>query len=213
MSVFNKTVAAALLAASLAIAGCGDGSGAASTGAEAPSTKSFEDAMVEYSACMRDHGVDMPDPTFADSGDGGGKMSIAVPLAGGAFRGGPAGGPDDATFTAAAEACQSIMDEAQQNMPKPSAEDEAKMRDQALKFSQCMREHGVDMPDPTFDSAGAASVIIKGDGQAGPPADTDKFNEAASACQSEGVGGAFSVSSGDGGQGTTGLRVGTAAGQ
>ena len=90
---------------------------------------------------------------------------------------------------------------------------EADAQQAMLDFAACMREHGVDMPDPTFDSAGAASVIVKGDGQAGPPADTDKFNEAASACQSEGLGGAFSVSSGDGGQGTTGLRVGTAAGQ
>ena len=213
MSVFSKTVAAALVAASLAMSGCGSGDAADGAGAAPATTRSFEDAMVNYSACMRDHGVDMPDPTFADSGDGGGKMSIAVPLAGGASGGGPAGGPDDTAFKAAAEACQSIMDEAQQNMPKLSAEDEAKMRDQALKFAQCMREHGVDMPDPTFDSAGASSVVIKGDGQQGPPPDTDAFNEAATACQGEGFGGAFSISSSDGGEGTTGLRVGTAAGK
>jgi hypothetical protein len=208
MSVFSKTMAAAVLAAMLAVSGCGDGGNAGASGDAAPPAKSFEDAMVAYSACMRDHGIDMPDPTFADSGDTGGKMTFAVPLAGKAATDGPTGGPDDPTFKAATEACQSIMDEAQQNMPKMSAEEEAKMRDQALKFSQCMREHGVDMPDPTFDSAGAASVVIKGGNDTGPPADTDKFNEAASACQSEGFGGAFSVSSGDGQ--ATGLHVGSA---
>ena len=29
----------------------------------------FEDALVEYAGCMRDHGIDMPDPDF--SGEGG----------------------------------------------------------------------------------------------------------------------------------------------
>ena len=214
MSVFSKTVAAALLAATLAVSGCGGGGSLDNTGAAAQPTKSFEDAMVDYSACMREHGVDMPDPTFADGGaTGGGKMTFAVPLAGKVAGDGPIGRPDDPTFTAAVEACQSIMDTAQQNMPKMSAEDEAKMRDEALKFAQCMRDHGVDMPDPTFDSAGASSVVIKGEGNDGPPADTDKFNEAATACQSEGLGGGFRVSGGGDGSSSGVGAVSAAAGQ
>ena len=137
-------------------------------------------------------------------------MSIAIPMAGKAAGDGPSGGPDD-TFKAAAEACQSIMDEAQQNMPKPSAEEEAKMRDNALKFAQCMREHGVDMPDPTFDAAGASSVMIQGGSDTGPPADMEKFNEAANACESEGVGGGFRVSSSDGQTSGSGLSINSGA--
>jgi hypothetical protein len=208
MSVFRKMVAGAMLAAALAVSGCGGDSVDTSTGASPDNEQSFEDAMVSYSACMREHGVDMPDPTFDGKG---GSMIMRTDSATGDGDAAPAfGGPDDETFKAAAEACQPIMDEVEQNMPKLSAEEEAKMRDNALKFAQCMREHGVDMPDPTFDAGGKSSVIIQGGGKGddtGSPIDVDKFNEAATACQGEGFGGGFSVSSGDG----SGARVGIAA--
>jgi hypothetical protein len=191
------------------VAGCGGDSVETATGANPDNEQSFQDAMVSYSACMREHGVDMPDPTFDGNGasvimrsDSATAAGSAAPLVGGA---------GDETFKAAAEACQPIMDAVEQNMPKPSPEEEAKMRDNALKFAQCMREHGVDMPDPTFDAAGTSAVIIKGEGDdAGPPVDVDKFNEAASACEAEGLGGGFTVSSGEGGG--SGARVGIAGG-
>ena len=65
----------------------------------------------------------------------------------------------------------------------------------------------------TFDSAGASSVVIKGEGSDGPPADTDKFNEAATACQSEGLGGGFRVSGGSDGSSSGVGSVSAAAGQ
>jgi len=161
--------------------------------------QSFEDAMLDFAKCMRDHGVDMPDPTF--NGTGG------VSITGNA--GGP--GPGNATFEAAQKACQPIMDKAEQNAPKPSAEEQAKMRDQALAFAQCMRGHGVDMPDPTFDDSGHFKVQVGGppnaDGSTGSDASTSsdnssggpstaggpsldpKFQAAAEACQQEGHGG------------------------
>jgi len=197
-----------MLAAALAVAGCGGDNVDTATGASSDNEQSFQDAMVSYSACMREHGVDMPDPTFDGNGASVIMRSDAATAAGSAAP--LVGGPNDETFKAAAEACQPIMDAVEQNMPKPSPEEEAKMRDNALKFAQCMREHGVDMPDPTFDGNGTSSVIIKGEGDdSGPPVDVDKFNEAASACQDEGLGGGFSVSSSDGGNGA---RVGIAGG-
>ena len=199
MSVTGKMMAGAMLFAALAVAGCG-GSANSATGSDGNTAPSFQDAMVEYSACMREHGVDMPDPTFADSGSTGGAVTFAIPL-GATGAGGPGaavtGGPDP-TFKAAAEACQSIMDAVQQEMPKLSPEEEAKMRDDALKFAQCMREHGVDMPDPTFDAGGGSAVVIQGSSDERAPLDTDKFNEASSACSSEGFAGGFTVSSGEG---------------
>jgi hypothetical protein len=150
---------------------------------------------------MRQHGVDMPDPTFTDNGNGGGGFAIrqAGPGAVGAR-------PADATLQAAQTACQPIMDKAQQDMPRPSPQEQAKMRDQALKFAKCMREHGVDMPDPTFDSNGGARIrvnaggpnsggssgggsVTNGGGAAPPPpGDNAKMDAAAKACGAPGGG-------------------------
>jgi hypothetical protein len=111
---------------------------------------------------------------------------------------------------AAQTACQPIMDKAEQDMPRPSPAEEAKMRDQALKFAKCMRQHGIDMPDPTFDSNGGAKITTHAsgpaDGSSGPstnsngpgaapkpPGDDPKMEAAAKACG--GLGGGFSSKS------------------
>jgi hypothetical protein len=157
---------------------------------------------------MRDHGVDMPDPTFNDNGG----VGITV--------NGQAGGPKvgDATFDAAQKACQPIMDRAQQNAPKPTPEQEAQMRDQALAFAQCMRDHGVDVPDPTFDGDGhfkiekggpssdnsnssdsTSSDSASDQGPMTDPMQDPKFKAAADACEQEGHGGPkFGTSAGTG---------------
>jgi hypothetical protein len=190
----------------LAVAGCGAGNSAGdSTGnaSDAPATTapSFEDAMVDFAACMRDHGVDMPDPVQSSSGDG--PQTFAIQIGG---TGPSTGGGPDPAVEEATTACNPILEAAQQNMPKPSAEEEAKMRDQALKFAQCMRDHGVDMPDPTFDSSGAG-MIVKGSNDDAPPIDSDKFNEAATACNTDGTGGTFSVSANGGSGPGIGISV------
>jgi hypothetical protein len=210
-TVLGKTAAGALLLAALAMAGCGGDAGGGDSGTEATSTPSFEDAMVQYASCMRENGVDMPDPQFSGDGSSGGAMTFAIPLGaadgsgpGGAAIGGPAGGPVDETFKAAAEACQPIMEAVRQNMPKLSPEEEAKMRDDALKFAQCMREHGVDMPDPTFDGGRGSAMVIQGASQAPDAFDPDKFNEASSACSAEGLAGGFRIATNVDGEGTAG---------
>ena len=37
-------------------------------------------------------------------------------------------------------------------------EQEAEMREQMLEFTECMREQGIDMPDPVFGDDGGFSV-------------------------------------------------------
>ena len=56
----------------------------------------FRDALVEYAGCMRDQGIDMPDPDF--SGEGG--MMIEL---------GPQNPGDAAEFEAAHQECQPIL--------------------------------------------------------------------------------------------------------
>jgi hypothetical protein len=157
----------------------------------------FQDALLDYSRCMRDHGIDMPDPTF--DGDGHGGVAVISGATGGD---GKLPDPNSQTFKDAETACKPIMDRAQQNAPKPSAEEQAKMRDGALKFAQCMRDKGFDVPDPTFDENGGMSVHFEGAASAsdsgpstngGPagagPMDDPGFQQAADECQQQSGGG------------------------
>jgi hypothetical protein len=137
-------------------------------------------AMLAFAKCMREHGVDMPDPQFSDDGRGG-AFTINGPSGGG-----PA---DTAKTDAANKACQPLMDDAVRNGPdKLDPEQEAKMRKQALAFAKCMRKHGVDMPDPQFGDNGKNTVKI-GSGRSGavsgngPDPRNPKFQAAQKACQ------------------------------
>ena len=218
-TMFRRAVTGTFLLAGLALVGCGgDATGdEGATGArnDADAAASFEDAMVDYAACMREHGIDMPDPQVqSDGGDvttGRGGMVFAMPL--GAT--GEANGPGNEAFEAAAEECNPILEAVRREMPKLSPEEEAKMRDNALKFAQCMREHGIDMPDPTFDTTGGPGMAIRGssDTKELTPFDADKFNEAAGECSEEG-GPTFRVATADGSGGNAvgGIRIGSASG-
>ena len=59
----------------------------------------------------------------------------------------------------------------------------------ALKYAKCMREHGIDMPDPTFDENGGAQIRI-GRGSGIDPEDP-KFQKAQEACRKEAPEGMF----------------------
>ena len=64
------------------------------TGSDLPEFSEMEDMLVEYAGCMRDNGVDMPDPDFSA---GSGMIDLGI------------ADPNDATFRAADEACRSIL--------------------------------------------------------------------------------------------------------
>ena len=162
------------------------------------SDKNPEDAMLDFARCMREHGVDMPDPDTSGGGPG-----VVTFRAGGPASAGTKLDADTSKFQEAHEACKDLMgDVGPINM---SPEQQQEMQDQALAFSRCMREHGVNMPDPTFDGGG---VMMKIDGDGGLDPSDPKFEEAQQACGSAfGPGGAragaLSVGGGkaDGGKG------------
>lgn len=160
----------AALGAALLLGGCGakgdDGSKVASIStppkpggptAADNSGKSDEDKMRDFAKCMREHGVDMPDPKPA--GDGGG---MAITLGG--------DGADRGKIDAAQNACKHLMPNGGEMKP-PSAEELDKMR----KDAKCMRDHGIDMPDPDPSGKGATRI-------GGPGDDPKKFEDAAKAC-------------------------------
>ncbi len=186
-------LAVAVMIGSLAACGGGDGNGngaevasiddsspdattdgtTGDTTADAPTDP--EEAMLAFTECMRDHGVDMPDPQMAKQSTGGAKPGNAVIAV--------EGNPDDPTFQKANEACEPLM----ANMRSDLEDDPARlaeMKEQMLAFAQCMRDQGIDMADPTFDEKGRVTMT-------GPPPDaerdSDAFNAAAEACnQGEG---------------------------
>jgi hypothetical protein len=131
-----------------------------------------EEAMLAFARCMREHGIDMPDPDTS----GGARGAIT-------FRAGAAGAKLDADttkFQEAHEACKDLMgDVGPMNL---SPEEQQERQDQALAFSRCMREHGVDMPDPQFGGEGQVMLRI-GPGEGLDPEDP-KFQEAQQACGS-----------------------------
>jgi hypothetical protein len=168
-------VALALVSAACGGGGSkGDSDGVASLGGNSQQSASGneqgemdpEEAMLAFARCMREHGVNIPDPTR--SGEGGGFR----------FRSGARGpDPSSAKFREAERACQRFLEQA-----KPlnlSEEDRAAMQDAVLEYAKCMRRHGVDMPDPDFSGPGIKLQLPKG---VGP--DNPRFEAAQKACQS-----------------------------
>jgi hypothetical protein len=61
----------------------------------------------------------------------------------------------DPEFQAANEACSELLDGA---LPPMDPEQQAEAQAQALAFAQCMRDHGIDMPDPEFGEDGRVEI-------------------------------------------------------
>lgn len=153
---------AALGLAALAVLGtaaCGgdsDGGGSNASQAEASGGTSM-DQRLKLARCMREHGVDMADPKP------GGDEMIRI----------DGNGANPQQVEEAMKACRS---EAGIPAPKPLSQAE---KDKQLQYARCMREHGVDMPDPTFDGRAAARPIPT----SGPEKET--FDKAQKACSSQ----------------------------
>ncbi|HVW33808.1 MAG TPA: hypothetical protein VHL53_14825 [Acidimicrobiia bacterium] len=135
-----------------------------------------EDAALAFAQCMRDHGIDMPDPDTSSGGPG----VVTFSASAGAGGGGGAAAADMDKFQTAQKACQDILGAAgPQNITPEQAQE---MQDQALAFSKCMRDHGIDMPDPTFDGDG--HTTLKLDSGSGIDPSDPKFEAAQQACGS-----------------------------
>ena len=150
----HVVVAAALVVCAVIAAGCGGGSGSPGVASIATTTSATQPAKgggdgkasaknQTFSACMRAHGV----PNFPDANSNGG---IAIEANSGLD-------PSSPQFQAAQKTCQKL---APNGGKAPSAAEQAKAQEQALKFSACMRAHGVpNFPDPKF-SGGMTQISI-----------------------------------------------------
>jgi hypothetical protein len=171
----------ALVATVAACGGAANGPGvatlddpaASTTPAASPSAMTPQDAAVAYARCMRENGVDMPDPVVTEGTDGG--MTIDQ-------EGGTPVSKEQ--MGAADQKCHHIMANARPG--GPGAELSAEDLDKMLKFAQCMRAHGVDMPDPDPNGGFVVRVDDSGSATSGgafSPEDSD-FKAAQTACAS-----------------------------
>ncbi len=151
------------------IASAGDGSSAKNTADKAKVDP--EQAGLDFARCMREHGVDVPDPS---SGEGGMVMIGPGP---GEVQAGVRSGPP-AGFEEADKACRHFIEGLIGDGPGPLDPEE---QDRALKFAKCMRDNGVDMPDPDFSGGGVRITIGGGPGSATGP-DSETFKAAQKAC-------------------------------
>ena len=127
-----------------------------------------QEAALAYAKCMREQGIDVPDPKV--DGDGGGGMVQLGP-------GGPMG-EDPEAFEAAQEACAEYLPDMGGEGPIGTLTEADK--EQMLKFAECMREQGIDMRDPDFSSGNDGAIELEA-----PPGSlgNEKFEAATQACQ------------------------------
>ncbi|HEX7307860.1 hypothetical protein [Lentzea sp.] len=131
-----KKTTALLFAVLMALTACG------SKPAENEQKKDNRADMVKFAQCMRENGIDMPDP----QGDGNG-ITMAI----------PGGSADDGDkMSNAHNACKQYLPNGGEFKP-PSPEEQDKMRQQA----KCMRDRGYNWPDPKFEGGGAVGEAIE----------------------------------------------------
>jgi hypothetical protein len=163
------------LVLALALAACGgsdgdrvaslSGAGATTTttgGGQAGATRDPQQAALDFARCMRQHGVDMPDPEVDDQG----RVKVRIGAGGAGRR------PDPAKLEAAQKACGSLMGGGDGDRQIDPAQ-----RDAMVAFARCMRERGIDMPDPTGDG-----LVVRRDGDSGPDPESEAFKAAEQAC-------------------------------
>ena len=189
MTTRTATLAAALAVLLLGVAavasGCGsssaddgvaaldDASATTSAGEEQQEAEEDpEEAALAWAKCMREHGVDVPDPEVSD----GGGLTI---------RRGPGQGPDridGEKFQAARAECGAPF--GRTGRPPLSDEQREQLQETMLEFARCMREHGVDMPDPEFSGDGGGGLFRVGPGPGSGRFDRDgeAFRKAQEAC-------------------------------
>jgi hypothetical protein len=120
---------------------------------------------LAYAQCMRSHGV----PAFPDP-DSRGNFEINAS---------PNGvNPGSAQFQAAQQTCGKLLP----NGGQPTPAEQAQGLAHALKYSQCMRSHGVPaFPDPT--AAGGGGISIRISRASGIDPNSAPFKAAQQVCQ------------------------------
>lgn len=175
MNLMTRALLVGLMAA-LTLTACGDdgkdggavasldGGGSGEDAGGDGEDLSPEDAAMEFARCMRENGVpDFPDPEVDDEGR---VMMRREARAGQEV--------DRATEEKAMEECGHLLQDLRGSF---SEEDRAEMQDRFLEYAACMREQGIDMPDPDFSGEGGGAFRME------EPEDPEKFEAAQKECE------------------------------
>jgi hypothetical protein len=122
------------IGAGSALVACGGGEDTADAEAN------FEDAQLEFAQCMRENGIDMPDP---EPSEGEGEIRIGLP---------DGVDPNSEAVENAREECEPLIRDA---IPEGERPDPAEMRDRAHKMTECLRDKGYDVPEPQIVTPGS----------------------------------------------------------
>ena len=93
----------------------------------------FEEGVLEFAQCMREEGINFPDPKFDTDGN---PQFDNLEI------------ENEEEFESAFENCEDILRNALPEQFDLDPEVEAALVDASLEFSQCMRDQGIDFPDP-----------------------------------------------------------------
>lgn len=125
-----------------------------------------EQAVLAFTACLRENGLDdLPDPRMDENGnvDLESFLEIATQV-----------DPDDADV--AVQACADLLDDIELGFDQI---DFTGLQDTLVEFSACMRDNGFDLPDPDFSNL----ANLQGDGPFGPiDVDDPAFQAALESC-------------------------------
>lgn len=138
-TTIRRALAGAL--AGLALGACAGGGDAAAP----PASTDPADALVDHARCLRGRGMDVPDP----APDRGGGAVAAAPV------------PEARTPAErrALAACASRLP-AGGRSARGSGEAAEAQREALLSHARCMRDHGVDYPDPRILPDGALDITV-----------------------------------------------------
>jgi hypothetical protein len=124
----NAIITLIALGASAALMACGGKASGDDAQAKA------QDAALAYAKCMREHGVDVPDPKSSSGGGGGFGIQINS-----------TDPQQNQNFQDAQNACGDILQKA---IPEGDRPDPTEMRDKLHQMTECLRNKGYDVPEP-----------------------------------------------------------------
>jgi hypothetical protein len=158
----------AAVALATALAACGSSS---TSNASAGTSGSQFQARLNLAKCFRANGINVPDPTSGGGPAGGGGLFRQLQQY------------PQAKITAARQACSQYFAKAFPQLNLSPAQ-RAQVQQQLVKFAECMRSHGVNIPDPTFNGSGAGRGFGFRRAFGSVDRNSPAFQSAMKACQS-----------------------------